>query len=242
MRRRVVVSVAFVAILAAVGAAMHPRTPCHPASSPTAARPSTARTTTSIVQSHGDSIGVGYTNMMRLPDQYSLFNAAQGASTFTLSYSVPLISERVHQWVEQCGNPGVVVIEGGIIDLTLGVPLEAIQAAVTELSDWLEARGIPTVWMGIHPFPQGQPRTWRTTRSAQAYNEWLTTPGNVLGHRGRLHARCSQDPANPGTMNPAYWKIVDLFGSPDGLHPNTAGYIAMAECVKPLILDALAAG
>lgn len=239
MRRRVVVSVAFVAILAAVGAGCTPA-PVPPGELPYGGTPEYCPYDDLVVQSHGDSIGVGYTNMMRLPDQYSLFNAAQGASTFTLSYSVPLISERVHQWVEQCGNPGVVVIEGGIIDLTLGVPLEAIQAAVTELSDWLEARGIPTVWMGIHPFPRVSPYMAGNS-IRQAYNEWLTTPGNVWGDA----VDCSpvlQDPANPGTMNPAYWKIVDLFGSPDGLHPNTAGYITMAECVKPLILDALAAG
>lgn len=191
-----------------------------------------------VVQSNGDSIGVGYTNMMRLPEQYSLFNAAQGAATFTLSFTVPLISERVQQWIEQCGNPGVVVIEGGIIDLTYGVPLEAIQAAVTELSDWLEARGVPTVWLGIHPFPRVSPYMAHDA-NRQAYNEWLTTPGNVWGSA----VDCTpvlEDPANPGTMNPAFWKIVDLFGSPDGLHPNTAGYTTMAECVKPLILDALA--
>lgn len=192
-----------------------------------------------VVQTNGDSIGVGFTNMMRLPEEYSVFNAAQGAATFTLSFTVPLISERVKEWVDKCGNPGVVVIQGGIIDLTYGVPIESIQAAVIELSDWLEARGIPTVWLGIHPFPRVSPyMAHNGTR--QVYNEWLTTPGNVWG----TAVDCTpvlQDPANPGTMSPAYWKIVDLFGSPDGLHPNTAGYTAMAECTKPLILDALTA-
>jgi lysophospholipase L1-like esterase len=237
MRRRVVQVVAFTAVIAAVavGCTSSPTVP--PGELPYGGTPEYCPYDDLVVQSNGDSIGVGYTNMLRLPAQYSLFNAAQGAATFTLSFSVPLISERVQQWIEQCGNPGVVVIEGGIIDLTYGVPLEAIQAAVTQLSDWLEARGVPTVWLGIHPFPKVSPYMAHNA-NRQAYNEWLTTPGNVWG----AAVDCTpvlEDPANPGTMNPAYWKIVDLFGSPDGLHPNTAGYTTMAECVKPLILDAL---
>lgn len=191
-----------------------------------------------VVQSNGDSIGAGYTHMLRLPEQYSLFNAAQGGATLTISLKVPLIGDRVKEWVDRCGSPGVVVIQGGIIDLTYGVPVETMQAAATELSDWLEARGIPTVWLGIHPFPRVSPYYAVHDAKRVAYNQWLTTPGNVWGDA----IDCTpvlQDPANPGTMNPAYWKIVDLFGSPDGLHPNTAGYTTMAECAKPLILDAL---
>lgn len=191
-----------------------------------------------VVQSNGDSIGAGYTHMLRLPEQFSLFNAAQGSATLTLSVRVPVIGDRVKEWVDRCGAPGVVVVQGGIIDLTYGVPVETMQATITELSDWLEARGIPTVWLGIHPFPDVSPYYAVHDAKRVEYNQWLTTPGNVWGDA----IDCTpvlEDPANPGTMNPAYWKIVDLFGSPDGLHPNTAGYTAMAECVKPLILDAL---
>lgn len=191
-----------------------------------------------VVQSNGDSIGVGYTHMMRLPEQYSLFNAAQGASTFTISATVPVIGDRVKEWVDRCGAPGVVIVQGGIIDLTYGVPVASIEAAVTELSDWLAARDIPTVWLGVHPFPHVSPYIVHDP-ARRAYNEWLTTPGNVHG----VAVDCTpvlEDPARPGTMSPAYWKIVDLLGNPDGLHPNTAGYTAMAECVVPLVLDALA--
>lgn len=190
-----------------------------------------------VVQSNGDSIGVGYTNMLRLPEEYSVFNAAQGSATLTAPIRVPVIGDRVKEWIERCGNPGVVVVEGGIIDLTLGIPVETMQAAILELSAWLEARGIPTVWLAVHPFPHVSPYQAHDERRL-AYNEWLTTPGNVWGSA----VDCSpalEDPAIPGTLNRSYWKIVDLFGSPDGVHPNSAGYTAMAECVKPLILDAL---
>jgi lysophospholipase L1-like esterase len=191
-----------------------------------------------VVQSNGDSIGAGYTNMLRLPEQYSLFNAAQGSAMLTMSRRVPTIGDRVKEWVERCGNPGVVVIQGGIIDLVFGTPLEMMQAAVVELGEWLAARGIDAVWLGIHPFPHVSPYRAHEARRVE-YNEWLAAPGNV-GGAGIDCTPVLQDPARPGTMNPAYWKIVDLFGNPDGLHPNTQGYTAMAECVKPLVLDALA--
>lgn len=191
-----------------------------------------------MVQSNGDSIGAGYTHMLRLPEPYSLFNASQGSATLTISLRVPVIGDRVKEWVERCGNPGVVIVQGGIIDLTYGVPVETMQAAISELSAWLEARGIPTVWLGIHPFPHVSPYRQHEPRRLE-YNQWLTTPGNVWGQA----IDCTpvlEDSARPGTMDPAYWKIVDLLGNPDGLHPNTAGYTVMAECVKPLVLDALA--
>jgi lysophospholipase L1-like esterase len=240
MRRRVLLAVAFVAVLAVVGTGCINPTPAPPGAVPYGGTPKNCPYDENAVQSNGDSIGVGYTNMMRLPEPYWVFNVAQGAATFTLSYTVPVIADRVKEWIELCGNPGVVVIEGGIIDLTYGVPPEGLEAAVTELSDWLEARGVPTVWLAIHPFPRRSPYM-AADPNRRTYNEWLTTPGNVWGNA----IDCTpvlEDPADPGAMNPAYWKIVDIFGNPDGLHPNTAGYIEMAECVKPLILDALAAG
>jgi lysophospholipase L1-like esterase len=236
MRRRSlsIVVMSLVAVAAITGACTPP-----PAEEPTYfGTPEYCPYDDQVVQSNGDSIGVGYTHMLRLPEEYSLFNAAQGAGTFTISLTVPVIGDRVKEWVDRCGNPGVVVVQGGIIDLTYGVPIETMQAAVTELSDWLEARGIPTVWVGIHPFPHVSPYLVHDAKRV-TYNEWLTTPGNLWGQA----VDCTpvlQDPARPGTMNPAYWKIVDLFGSPDGLHPNSAGYTTMAECVKPLVLDALA--
>lgn len=191
-----------------------------------------------MVQSNGDSVGAGYTHMLRLPEPYSLFNASQGSSTLTFSIRVPKIGDRVKEWVERCGNPGVVIVQGGIIDVTYGVEIETMQAAITELSAWLEERGIPTVWLAIHPFPHVSPYMAHQARRI-AYNDWLTTPGNVWGQA----IDCTpvlEDPARPGTMNPAFWKPADIFGNPDGLHPNTAGYTVMAECVKPLVLDALA--
>ncbi len=237
MRRRTMsaMAVTFVVVAALTGACTPP-----PVEQPNSSwgTPKYCPYDAQLVQSNGDSIGVGYTHMLRLPEQYTLFNAAVGASTLTLALKEPVIGDRVKEWIERCGNPGVVIVQGGIIDLTFGVPVESMQAAVTELSAWLEARGIPTVWLGIHPFPYVSPYRQHEDKRVE-YNQWLTTPGNVWGQA----IDCTpvlEDPTRPGAMDPDYWKIVDLFGSPDGLHPNTAGYTVMAECVKPLVLDALA--
>jgi lysophospholipase L1-like esterase len=190
-----------------------------------------------MVQFNGDSIGAGFAHAVSLPEEYSKFEAAQGAATWTIDVQVPLISTRVKQWIEQCGKPGVVVIQGGIIDLTRGVALDQLQGVITELSGWLEARDIPTIWLAIHPMPSVS--NYQVINPARIeYNAWLTGPGAVWGTAIDC-TEAMQDPAVPGTLNLAFWDPVDIFGTPDGLHPNAAGYEVMAACVEPTILDVL---
>jgi len=190
------------------------------------------------VQSNGDSVGFAYANRLRLDGPWTVFNAAQGASNWTISTQVPTIAARVREWIERCGNPAAVIIEGGIIDITRSMPLEDVYLVVSELSDWLEARGVPTVWVALNPFPSTSPYQAKEGRRS-AYNEWLTTPGRVWGST----VDCTsvlEDPLQPATLRRDYWKVIDLFGNPDGVHPNTLGYEVMAGCVRPVVLDVLA--
>jgi lysophospholipase L1-like esterase len=190
------------------------------------------------VQANGDSVGYAYSARLRLPSPYSLFNAAQGASSWTISTQVPTIAARVRQWITLCGNPAAVVIEGGVIDVTRTMPIEDVTAEVAALSDWLEERGVPTLWVAVNPFPHVSPYMAKDDRR-RAYNEWLTTPGNVWGDTVDC-TTALEDPARPGTLAPQFWSIIDLLGNPDGVHPNVAGYEAMASCVRPVLLDVLA--
>lgn len=57
----------------------------------------------------------------------------------------------------------------------------------------------------------------------QAVNHWIRTSG--AANAVIDFDPCMQDPARPSRLNPAY-------DSGDGLHPNAAGYKAMAECVE----------
>jgi len=191
------------------------------------------------VQFNGDSVGAGYARELRLPAGYSKFEAAQGAATWTIDVQVPTIATRVKQWIEQCGNPGAVVIEGGIIDISRSIALDHLQGVITELSDWLEARGIPTVWVALHPLPSVS--SYRVFEDARLeYNAWLTSPGAVWGTAVDC-TEALQDPAQPGALHPGFWTPIDVFNTPDGIHPNHEGYVAMAECVRPAVLAALGA-
>lgn len=221
------------ALLAAVGCAPGPGVP--PGAPPS--QPASCPYEEGSVQSNGDSVGFGYAARLRLPAPYSLFNAAQGASAWTISIQVPSIGTRVKEWIERCGTPAVVVVQGGVIDVTRSLPIESMIAEVSELSDWLEARGVPTVWVGVNPFPHVSPYMAKDARRV-AYNEWLTTPGNVWGDAVDC-TTALEDPARPGTLAPAFWNVIDLEGNPDGIHPNNAGYHAMAGCVRPVVLDVL---
>jgi len=191
-----------------------------------------------IVQLNGDSIGAGIARFIDLPG-YSKFEAAQGASNWTRgSEEILTIPDRVKQWIDQCGVPGALWVEGGIGDIIAGIPVEDLKAVYTELSDWLEVRGVPTVWLGVTPFPGVSPYQAHNERRME-FNEWLTTPGNLWG-TGIDCTWAVADPSAPDVMAPRYWKIVDLFGNPDGLHPNNDGYAALADCVEPPLLATLA--
>ncbi len=237
MRGRRLIAMGSLVVLGCVGVACAPATPPVPQYF---GEPPYCPYDHWVVQSNGDSIGEAYTRQMRLPEPYSLFNAAQGASTFTIDRQVPLIADRVKDWIDRCGTPGAVVIQGGISDVIHSVPLAAIEAAVSALSDWLADRGVPTVWVAIHPFPRVSPYMAHD-EARRAYNTWLASDGNVQGSV----VDCGEalgDPEFTGTMRRSYWKIVDLAGNPDGLHMNAAGYTAMADCVVPTVLSTLHAG
>ncbi len=184
------------------------------------------------VQFNGDSVGAGYAFQMRLPE-YSLFNASQGGGTWTMTTEVPTIATRVRQWIDQCGAPAAVVIEGGVIDLVRAVSLETIQQAVLEMSDWLEARGIPTIWVAVHPMPYTSSHM-AFQENRIAYNDWLMTTEELWGTTVDCTPAMEQ-PERPGTLHRAYWHELDLFGNYDGTHPNEAGYKAMARCVEPVV-------
>jgi lysophospholipase L1-like esterase len=187
-----------------------------------------------MVQFNGDSVGAGYAHQVRLPE-YSLFNASQGAGTWTISDQVPTITTRVQQWIDQCGVPGAVVIEGGFIDLTRAVSLETLQGVVLELSDWLEARGVPTIWVAVHPIPYTS-NYMAIQENRIAYNDWLTSSEELWGTAVDCTPAMEQ-PERPGTLHRSFWSQIDIWGNFDGIHPNTAGYEAMARCVEPVIRE-----
>lgn len=196
---------------------------------------------------HGDSLGVQVG--VQLPGAltgtgYRVFNAAEGGSGYVVNARQPIIN-RVKQWIEQCGNPRMVIIQGGVNDLINNISIEQMEAAVTEISQYLEAKGVDAAFVTIHPLPDkrsnlaNKPDGYQYYTPARlAYNQWLMTPGNVTGTVIDCTA-VLQDPTNPDYMNPTFWKIIDLFGNSDGLHMSTVGYMVYAQCVADGIMPVL---
>ncbi len=67
----------------------------------------------------------------------------------------------------------------------------------------------------------------------QVVNHWIRT--SAAANAVIDFDPCMQDPARPSRLNPAY-------DSGDGLHPNAAGYKAMAECASLSAFQAPSAG
>ncbi|CAN5492508.1 hypothetical protein BH10ACT3_BH10ACT3_13050 [soil metagenome] len=198
-----------------------------------------------VIQFNGDSLGIHIPRYISAPPR-TLANRSEPRSGFTyeLAYEperdlppVPSIGESVKQWIDECGAPNLVIIQGGINDLAgAGASAAVIRAAVMELSDWLEARGIPTLWVAVHPLPVVGTYMW-TQPQRQAFNTWLES-GEVWGSTVNCSDAMS-DPNAPDTMSPAYYWAVDIFGTKDGVHPNQEGYLAFGNCVAAAIPAAL---
>ncbi len=189
-----------------------------------------------LVQFNGDSVGASYAHRVRLPE-YSVFNASQGGAGWVFDDVVATIPSRVRQWIDQCGVPGAVVIEGGINDLTHAVAVEEMQAEVRALSAWLAERDVPTVWLAIHPMPITG-NYWFVQEQRLAYNEWLTTSGELWG----ATVDCTpalEAPDEPDSLRRSFWSYLDVWGTPDGNHMNADGYEAMARCVEPVVSEVL---
>lgn len=198
------------------------------------------------IQVNGDSLGTAIPRYLTAPNDGTVVNRARSRSGFTYEIpadvnqglpAVPSIGRTIQTWIELCGPPALVVIQGGVADLAgLGLAPSVIQAAVSELSAWLEANNVPTLWVTVHPLPTAGTYMW-SQPARQAYNAWLKA-GNVTGDVVDC-VPALEDPSRPDTLNPIYYERVDLWGTVDGVHPNTAGYQAMAACIQAAIPAAL---
>jgi len=235
------------AVLTALGAVLAVlATACQ--TPPTAAPPSSPDCPypDNVIQFNGDSLGIHIPRYVEVNGEL-VVNRSEPRAGFT--YDIPFdparnlpavdsIGTTVKKWITQCGVPDLVIVQGGINDIAgASVPAATIQAAVTELSNWLQANQVPTLWVAVQPLSTAGSYMW-SYPVRQAYNAWLTS-GNVWGRTVNC-AGVLQDPAVPDTLNPIYWQRVDLFGHIDGVHPNQAGYDVFGQCVADAATQALA--
>jgi len=125
-------------------------------------------------------------------------------------------------------EPAVVVIIAGVNDVYQGRPAQHVKDQLAAMYARAHAAGIRVIAGTIIPY-----NTATADQNARMHeiNDWIRTQGRadpgviVVDTRAAVAA-----PGNPDM----------LVSSPDGLHPDAAGYRKMAEAMAPAIQKALA--
>jgi lysophospholipase L1-like esterase len=131
------------------------------------------------------------------------------------------------------GQPGVrdIIVEIGINDLRSPADASAQQliAGYEQLIERAHARGLRIAGATLLPFQGADFYTAEREATREAVNAWIRTAGAfdaVIDFDAVM-----RDPASPLSLRPAY-------SSPDHLHPNDAGYRAMAAAISlPMLLN-----
>jgi lysophospholipase L1-like esterase len=130
----------------------------------------------------------------------------------------------------QTGARTVIVLEGindiGFADLGLSPPVSAADliAGYQQIITWGHNSGLRVLGGTLTPF-KGVPNYWNPTgeQIREQVNNWIRT-SNAFDAVIDF-AAATADPRDPQTLNPA-------FDSGDHLHPNDAGYQAMADAIN----------
>ncbi len=124
-------------------------------------------------------------------------------------------------------KPAVVVIIAGVNDVYQGRPAEHVEEQLAAMYARAHGAGIRVVAGTILPYNSATPEQNLAMRNI---NDWILTqaradPGVIFADTRAAVA----DPRNPDR----------LFSSPDGLHPDAAGYRRMARTIELAIEQAL---
>ena len=121
------------------------------------------------------------------------------------------------------GPPQAVIILAGVNDVYQGLPVEHVKSELRAMYDRAARAHIPVVACSIVPY-----NTATSEQNARMHeiNAWIA-------------AEAARDPniefADTRKAAAAPDSIDRLAGSPDGLHPDIAGYRKMAEAIEPVL-------
>ncbi|MEV6304938.1 SGNH/GDSL hydrolase family protein [Actinoplanes sp. NPDC051861] len=141
-------------------------------------------------------------------------------------------------------RPGarVVILLEGINDLGGGgATADQVIAGYREIIQRVHARGLKIIGATLTPSAGtafGLYGTPETDRERQKINAFIRTSGAFDGVAD--FAAVTEDPANPGHLLPAYDTNSSAGGPGDHLHPNRAGFLAMAGAIDLPQLERLA--
>jgi lysophospholipase L1-like esterase len=126
--------------------------------------------------------------------------------------------------VEQTGVKAVIIWEGTNDILgDSGLPLSDFTSVYGRLIDIAHAHGITVIGATLQPDEGVGSWTAEGNTLREAVNNWILTNGAFDGTAD--FSTVLEDPANPDQMLPAY-------DSGDHLHPNDAGYQAIADSIN----------
>ncbi|MEU4424508.1 SGNH/GDSL hydrolase family protein [Actinoplanes sp. NPDC024001] len=141
-------------------------------------------------------------------------------------------------------RPGVrvVILLEGINDLGGGgATAEQVIAGYREIIRRVHARGIKIIGATLTPSAGtefGLYGTPETDAKRRVINDFIRTSGLFDGVAD--FSAVTEDPANPGHLLPAYDTNTSAGGAGDHLHPNRAGFLAMAGAVDLAQLERFA--
>jgi lysophospholipase L1-like esterase len=125
-------------------------------------------------------------------------------------------------------KPRVVVILAGVNDVYQGRTAEAVQAQLKGMYERARQARIPVIAGTIIPYNTATPDQNARMR---AINAWIVAEAGRDTNITVVDTRKAA--AAPGNLD-------QLSGSPDGLHPDVAGYRKMADALEPALVKLLA--
>jgi lysophospholipase L1-like esterase len=147
----------------------------------------------------------------------------------------PPAPDRLERDVLSQPSVRVVIFLEGINDLGNGATAASVIEGMKQIVDRVHARGIEIIGATITPSagtslpglePYGTPETDAKRREV---NEFIRTSGTFDGVAD--FSAATEDPANPGHLRPEFDVHSSVGGPGDHLHPNRAGFLAMARAI-----------
>jgi lysophospholipase L1-like esterase len=136
--------------------------------------------------------------------------------------------------VEQTGVQAIIIWEGtNDIGSNPSLPLSDFTSAYEQLISIAHAHGIAVIGATLQPHKGAGYWTARGNKLREAVNNWILTSGAFDGTAD--FSTVLEDPANPARLLPAY-------DSGDHLHPNDAGYQAIADSINLNVFTTLYQG